>query len=312
MDPLPGSFPKSFAMVGTQTNAPLFANPVEGVIHPNDWARPAGNTDFRVTQTAVQHVAAGGPPAIDLGDGNIDADAIGAIIGGVVRIASRAGSANLETDHTDASGQKWRIVYAHNALPHPVAVGAAIVTGQVIGHVGSTGASAAHLHLQIGKVHPTGFTGPTVEVKNGLTIEWLDPWPLLAQNRPGETEMTIIPAAGFAALVNKATAIRAGTNYRSAPVLGAASLLGTTTAQVEWKPFASCSGDEANGSTTWYVGELDVPQVGHTIVFVHGSRIVSPLTPAEIVPDPVLVQKVAAKDAALRQIESEAQSGIAN
>jgi hypothetical protein len=142
-------------------------------------------------------------------------------------------------------------------------------------------------------------------------IVWLDPWPLLAQNRPEETDMTIIPAAGFASLVNKATAIRAGTNYRSAPKTTSATLLGSVPVQTEWHPFASCQGDEANGSTTWYAGELLVPGVGHTIVFVHGSRIVSPLTAAETITDPAVLARLAGKQAALVTLEAEAHSGIA-
>lgn len=123
--------------------------------------------------------------------------------------------------------------------------------------------------------------------------------------------MTIIPATGFVELVNKVGAIRAGSNYRSAPKLLPGTLVGTTKVQTEWNPFARCEGDEANGSKVWYVGELLVLNVGHAIVFVHASRMAGPLTVAETIPDPVLVTRLSGKQSALVQIKSEVENGIA-
>jgi hypothetical protein len=285
------------------TAAPLFGNPVQGIILPfgAPWHPGAG---FIVTQNAVQHAAKidpitglHEPPAIDIGNGKLG-DPVIACIGGTVAVLSVVGSANLIIE-TVVGGQRWRVVYAHDALPHPVKMAQAITPAQEVGHVGSTGATAGHLHLQIG-------------YWDGSKWVWLDPWPLLAQNRPGETDMTIIPDAGFAAIVNRVTSIRAGTNYRSAPRIAADTLLGVTAAQVDgWAPFASCSGDAFNGVAVWYAGVLAVPGTGRTIIFVHASRIVSPLTVDETTPTnyPDLSGAVTVKNAAFDAILVQAQTG---
>jgi murein DD-endopeptidase MepM/ murein hydrolase activator NlpD len=255
---------------------------------------------FRVTKSAVQHIASGGPPAIDLGDGDPDADAILACTGGRVVVASKVGSANLEIDYTDPFGRRVRVVYAHNLLPHPVTVGQTVVFGQQIGRVGSTGASAAHLHLQIGEITPP----------NGVIV-WLDPWPLLAQNRPEETDVTFIPNAGYVAIGNRATAIRAGSYVRSGPTTQEANKLTFVGTQTEWQPAAQCNGELVNGSAIWYAGPLALGAKGRALAFVHSSRVILPMTVVETVPDPTLVTRLAGKQTALETVKSEAENGIA-
>lgn len=280
-------------------DAPRFGNPVA-----QTFIRPPGSPflagSFRVTKSAAQHIASDGPPAIDLGDGDPDADAIFACAGGRVVVASKVGSANLEIDYTDPFGRRVRVVYAHNTLPHPVSVGQIVVFGQVIGHVGSTGASAAHLHLQIGEITPP----------NGVIV-WLDPWPLLAQNRPEETDVTFIPNAGYAAIGNRATAIRAGSYVRSGPTTQEDNRLTFVGTQTEWQPAAQCNGELVNGSAVWYAGPFALGTKGRALAFVHSSRVILPMTVVETVPDPTLVTRLAGKQAALETVKSEAEHGIA-
>ena len=147
----------------------LLATPLAGYIHGVGWHRPVGNGDFAVTRDAAGHVAAGGPPADDFGDATgSDVDPVLAPHDGIVTKASRVGSANLELDWTTPDGVAWRAVLAHNRLPHPVSVGQRVVAGQQVGIVGTTGATAQHLHLQYG-------------YRAGLFWRWLDPWNHLEQ-----------------------------------------------------------------------------------------------------------------------------------
>lgn len=148
-------------------------SPVAGVIHEQSWIRPAGNTDWRLTRTGKQHVDSGGPPAIDLGDFDVDRDNCFAIIGGtVVEHRARDGVITIQSFR-----ETWRVVNAHLAIDalfedHPK--GSVVGLGTVIGHVSNTfpppTVLAAHWHGQVGH-------------KVDGKWAWLDPWPLLAINQ---------------------------------------------------------------------------------------------------------------------------------
>lgn len=131
---------------------------------------------MRVTKTAAQHVASGGPPALDIGDGDIDRDEILAPRSALVAQALTTGSANLSLDFFD-EGKKWRIVLAHDTLPHPVEVGAMVAEGQVVGRMGNTSSPTMpvpiHLHIQLGWW-------------NGSAWVWVDPWIYLRQNQEND------------------------------------------------------------------------------------------------------------------------------
>lgn len=226
-------------------------NPIIGPLHPFGWVRPAGNTDMVVTQTAAQHAAridpATGlhrPMALDIGDGNPDLDAILAPHAAVVAQALTVGSANLATDFID-EGTKWRIVLAHNTLPHPVVVGQSVVEGQQVGRMGSTSSPdmpvALHLHIQLGWW-------------NGTAYVWVDPWLYLRQNQ--EQDMVPIPPGKFAPLTNKQSkVVLAGGATLRADRFNNAKALQLYAAGTAFTPLAQADdGDPSPNSTRWYGG----------------------------------------------------------
>jgi hypothetical protein len=107
--------------------------------------------------------------ALDFGDANVDQDPIFAPRNANISKRSVIGSANLEFDFW-FEGIKWRMVFAHDALPHLVGpTGQFISRGTVIDKVNSTGANASHLHFQYGYF--------------ANYWHWVDPWPYFEQNR---------------------------------------------------------------------------------------------------------------------------------
>jgi hypothetical protein len=189
---------------------PRFGLPIRGPLHPKGWVRPAGNTDMVITQTAADHIARGGPPALDIGDGAPDLDEILAPHASSVGQALTIGSANLSLDFIDEDGRKCRIVLAHNTLPHPVAQNQQVALGQVVGRMGNTSSPtmpvSIHLHIQIGYWNGTSYT-------------WVDPEPLLNQNSGGD--MIPIPGANYKRLANKKTSLITLGNFRSERKSGA-------------------------------------------------------------------------------------------
>lgn len=246
----------------------MFGLPIRGPLHPNDWVRPPGNSDFRVTQDALQHTLASpghpsGPMALDIGDGNPDADDLIAVHAGTVAQALTFGSANLSIEWSEGS-VKWRAVYAHNLLPHPVKVGQSVSLGQLVGRVGKTGASAAHLHIQIGYL-------------SGSTWVWQDPWPLI-QGDDMDPSFTPTP--------NRTVMVNAGARHRLAPTLDPATIAiasdpgGPLGAGAPGAPLAlmgTVIGAPANGSTLWYVYWRPEPKKPY---YLHSSTC-GPLIPWE-------------------------------
>ena len=239
-----------------------FGNPCVGYLHPLNWARPADNTDMKVTQDAAGHMSSytghpAGPPALDIGDGDPDHDAVLSCSDGVVSKASTVGSANLEIDYTDSAGQKWRFVYAHNVLPHPVVYGQRIAMGQVIGKQGMTGANAIHLHLQIGKW-------------NGTSYVWLDPWLYLEQN----LNMKPIATAAFKHLQNKKASLKVDTRFRSDRFTDS-PVLRVFPAGTELFPVCSATdGTSVDGNPLWFGAFLyDDSPAGFAFGWFHSSGV---------------------------------------
>jgi murein DD-endopeptidase MepM/ murein hydrolase activator NlpD len=146
-------------------------NPVAGFIHPKEWTRPSGNTEYRVTKTFADHVALG-QHGVDYANG-LCGGAILAVLPGVVhaKFTDSSGAKILRIRHDGGleSG------YAHAASwESGTAVGAKIKAGQRLGYIGNTGALSRGCHLHFG--FRTGVTNadPGTEV---------DSWPLLYQNR---------------------------------------------------------------------------------------------------------------------------------
>lgn len=164
----------------------LFSNPVKGTIHPTSWRRPAGNRDFRLTQDfgpsglgvepTVKWPGGEGIPAgtyanfhrgIDLGDQRCGADVLAAR-GGRIDFAGIDGTGNRVVIISHGSG--WRTWYGH-LQDELVSVGLVVVAGKLIGHVGTSAATACHLHWAVEVNHG-----------NGGDFEWVDPWRRLTQN----------------------------------------------------------------------------------------------------------------------------------
>lgn len=138
----------------------MFGNPVVGYIASEGSVVDAGA--FRVTATFAEHVASGRGPGIDLGNGRCG-DPIFAMHDGTVTLAGLLGQAKvvriMAPDGINESG------YAHLASILPgIVKGKKVLRGQQIGTLGSTGATACHLHL--------GYK------RNGVES---DSWPLLDQ-----------------------------------------------------------------------------------------------------------------------------------
>lgn len=138
----------------------MFGNPIVGYLRPRGAPPQVGN--FRVTSTFAEHVASGRGPGVDIGNGRCG-DPIFAMEAGTVTLAGLLGTAKvIRIAH--AGG--YESGYAHLATMI-VAKGAVVKRGQQIGTLGSTGASACHLHLGM--------------KLNGVEV---DSWPLLDQPAP--------------------------------------------------------------------------------------------------------------------------------
>lgn len=164
-----------------------FGGPVRDTIHALGWRRPAGNLDFKVTQSfgctgVVQERAFGDCAhfhrAIDLGNTRCGADVLAAQ-DGVVHFAGRDGydgAIGVVIDH----GNGWWTGYWHLSA-EATSVGAHVTKGQKIGTVGSTGNSTAcHLHFLVKAEVPAGAT--VSQVLGDHVGKWIDPWPHLEQN----------------------------------------------------------------------------------------------------------------------------------
>ena len=171
----------------------IFRSPVTKPLHELGWIPPARNRDFRVTQefgcTGVKEEPALGNckhfhRAIDISDRGSGSKVVGAEAG-KVRFAATLTKGGLAVLVQHADG--WWTEYAHLA-DTAVKSGQQVSKGALIGHVGSTGASAAHLHfgvkkgVQIGpSASPASAAGQFYSEDNDRQ-HWQNPWPLLEQN----------------------------------------------------------------------------------------------------------------------------------
>lgn len=193
----------------------ITGNPVRGTIHPTSWNRPRGNTDFRMTQdfgpTALEveptfkWTGGEGIPAntyrnfhrgIDLGNQDCGADVL-ATKSGTVAFAGIDGTGNRVVIINHGNGVRtW---YGHLRSEN-VYIGQHVNQGQKIGEVGSTAATACHLHYAI-------------EVGHGdyATFQWVDPWRRMKSN------VRVWP-------------IKAGVNLRNSPKIADDNILRQTTA----------------------------------------------------------------------------------
>lgn len=240
-------------------------NPIRGYLHPNTWVRPAGNTDMKVTKTAAQHLTTG-PAALDIGDGAPDLDDILAPRDSVVAQALTVGSANLSLDFT-AEGKQWRIVLAHNTLPHPVALNQRVTEGQVIGRMGATGATAIHLHIQLGYLVGTAYV-------------WVDPWPYLRQNGAVDEEVTdMLKGANPVPVFNRKASVKGdNTRFRAGPST-AEPILAEFDVPTEVAPAYIVEGGAVGGNVKWYAAFGNTAK-GKELGYLHVSTV-SELVPIE-------------------------------
>lgn len=264
--------------------APSLGNPVLGVLHPLDWPRPAGNTDMKVTQDAASHAAQidpvtgkHRPMALDIGDGDPDRDTLIAAHDCKVVGLSTVGSANLTLEFTH-EGVRWRLIYAHDTLPHPVVYGQVLRKGDVVGRMGNTSSPtmpvAIHLHWQIG-------------YWNGLVWVWVDPWPLLAQNQGAD--MIPIPTAAFTRLNNKKTTTIHAANFWAERVTSAPILRTFPIGTVFYPMWSANDGTAAGGATPtlWFYGPMyDDSPAGYIGGWIHSSNL-GPLVDATPPPAPI-------------------------
>jgi murein DD-endopeptidase MepM/ murein hydrolase activator NlpD len=165
----------------------ILGSPVHGIIHPTGWSRPAGNIDVQVTQPfGCTGFAAERPlgncahfhRGIDFGNGSTGADLL-AVAAGTVTQAGRNpdGALVVVVDHGNG------LFTGHAHLEDKVVnVGDQVSVGQKVGDLGMSGNALGphdHLGVKTGLTDAAYFWGDT----HGT---WVDPWPLLAQNQPGD------------------------------------------------------------------------------------------------------------------------------
>lgn len=227
----------------------ITGNPVRGTVHPTGWDRPRGNTDFRMTQDfgpsrlsvepTIYWPGGEGIPrgtyanfhrGIDLGNQRCGYDVLAAK-GGTIAFAGIDGTGNrvVIINH----GKGVRTWYGHLGSEN-VYVGQKVSQGQKIGTVGSSAATACHLHYAIEVDHDG--EGP---------FEWVDPWRRMKQN------VRIWPNS-------------VGVNIRNAPDLSKDGVYRQSTAEdvktkFRWGGLVTGASYEVNGRTSnkWdkmYVG----------------------------------------------------------
>jgi murein DD-endopeptidase MepM/ murein hydrolase activator NlpD len=161
-------------------------NPVGGYIHPRSWIRPSGSLAFKVTQNyGCTGVLAERPlgtcphfhRAIDIGNSHSGAPVLAAKAGVVVYRGVNDGSLNIVINH----GGGVYTGYTHLSAAR-VVKGQHVVAGQQIGNLGSSGATAAHLHFALKTGITVVMTYPYAGFWGDVRGHWANPWLNLAQN----------------------------------------------------------------------------------------------------------------------------------
>lgn len=206
-----------------------YASPLGVYIHPKEWVRPAGNNEPKVTATFADHIAGNRNPGLDIGTGRCN-DPLYAMDAGTVSLSGLIGTAQvvrIKHPNGDESG------YAHLSS-RAVSVGQAVKRGQLIGALGSTGASACHLHLGL--------------KRNGVEI---DAWPELEQNQEDDMDPSFSPKPNRTVTVNK------GARHRLAPSLSGAIAIasdpgGPLGGSLNLALLGTVVGEAVNGNSIWY------------------------------------------------------------
>jgi hypothetical protein len=234
-----------------------FGNPVEGIIRPPGSPLIVGS--FRVTSTYADHVVSGRGPGIDIGNGRCG-DPILAMADGKVSLAGLVGDAKVvRVLHPQFPGYETGAAHLDTI---EVKVGQLVTRGQRIGTLGTTGATACHLH-QGCKV-------------NGVEIDW---WPLLIQN--GAVEDDVLQGANPKRIVNRKTTVKADdTNFRSSPFVRADNKIAQFDAGALVYPDWSVEGTTVGTSKVWY-GFWGLVAVGRQEYGYMHESVLNALTPIE-------------------------------
>jgi hypothetical protein len=210
-----------------------FGNPVAGTIRPPGSPLIVGS--FRVTSTFAEHVASGRGPGIDIGNGRCN-DPILAMGPGIVSLAGLIGNAKVvRIKHPNG----YETAAAHLATIE-VKLGQAVVRGQRIGTLGSTGATACHDH--------GGCKDPS-----GVEVDW---WPLLIQNGATEDEDDMDPS--FSPKPNRTVTVNKGARHRLAPSLDPANIAiasdpgGALGGVLNLALMGTVVGEAVSGNAIWY------------------------------------------------------------
>lgn len=157
-------------------------------------------------------------------------------------------------------------IYAHMQPAIAVQAGQMLRTGQLIGHVGSTGSArdgGAHVHFglqaPIGLV-PRGVKTATTHYGLGLDV---DPWPFIS----GQAELLDpkddmrLQGKFLAHVIGERTEVSGVTkaNFRSAPTMGAATILDQFAAGEAFIPVVMVEGEAVGtdaAKAIWYGGWL--------------------------------------------------------
>src|SRR3990167_10403719 len=219
-----------------------FGNPVAGLIRPPGSPFIVGS--FRVTSTFAEHVASGRGAGIDIGNGRCN-DPILAMASGRVSLAGLIGAAKVvRIVHPQYPG--YETGYAHLATIE-VTLGQIVSKGQRIGTLGTTGASACHLH-----------GGCKV---NGVEIDW---WPLLIQNGAQEDE-DMLQGANPRPIENRKVATATGGDdprFRARPFLKPDNILASLPNGTELHPDYIVDGTRigATADPRWYGAWATTPK----------------------------------------------------
>lgn len=241
-----------------------FGNPVNGIIAPRG-ATPAPG-QFVVTSTFAEHVASGRGPGIDIGDGKCGSPLIAMCNGIVSKVFTDPNGARVVRYISD------RYPDCEPAIAHmpsfEVVLHQKLTEGQVIGHVGSSGATACHCH------------GGMKRLINGVWVE-VDWWNLLRQN--GAKEDFEMLKGTFVGLVTNRRAKIASSpsaNFRDG-VTTSDPILQQYPTGLPVHPVVQVNGQVVAGEATWYGCWLYVDAQHHYVFgYLHGSTL-SPLVADE-------------------------------
>lgn len=246
---------------------PVLGSPLPGFIHPKEWVRPAGNTEFEVTSTLADHIASGRAKGTDFWNTQCGA-AVRLMLPGTcyqksiqpIHNPPQIGDGALIARFRHADGGNTG--YAHLASFGSIVVGGAYPQGHIVGVLGKTGASACHLHA-----HYQDAAGVHHEV-----------YDLLAQNQEADMDPSFSPKPNATVTVNK------GARHRLAPTTADPANIAIASdpgGPLGFPLMGTVVGQAVNGNAIWYAywrPDIPVPRV----YYLHTSTC-GPETPWETV-----------------------------